>query len=1089
VNADVLNGESFVRMSFNSAGTPKGKTATSKLPLNRLVGGFDKLSATVTGTAVGSWDLVENLSRPEVAERDPNVQGMIFPTDNARLGLPVQAVKFDLDSRLKPKLSLDGVEISSERIGFKMADEKTGKTLYNYIGVDFGGPGTHKLLLEGMDPFGNARYSETINVVRVGELYDIRLVSSEGNVADGRTPVKAKLELLDRAGEPLGIEYRVQLSNSQLRRNISDLSLSDLSQISDVNFVDIDSSGFVQFDPVSVSGTYPFTLKYNDFEEEFKVFVEAEKRDWIMVGLAEGSAAYNNISGNMVNAEAAGLEDEVSTDGRVAFYAKGQVKGEYVLTIAYDTAKEKKSALEQTIDPNSFYTLYGDRSSTRFDAASQEKLFLKLEKDQFYALFGDFTTGIDGGELSTYSRSLSGLKTEYQDESFDVVLFASETDQAFIKDEIRGDGTSGLYRLTTPGLIVNSEKISIETRDRFRPQDILEVKELRRHIDYNIDYDAGTLFFKEPIFSQDSAFNPQFIVVDYEVDSRGADELNYGGRVAYSPNEDLEVGVTLVREGVERRESDLLGLDVEYQLNGSTQIRAEVATTESTVDGVSSDGTAYIVEATHRSGNVDAQAYIREQQGAFGLGQQNDSESGTRRVGIDARYEIAEGIEVAGELYRDTNLGTGSDQDVASSVVQMRGDDYSVSAGVRSAMTSGVTQDDLVSNQLLLGGSYQVLEGRLVVSANADTLIGGKGEAGDFPKRLRVGLDYKLTDNITLKAEQEFTWGDEQDTQGTRIGMSTNLWEGGELVTSVEQSDEENSQRLAAVAGLKQGWNLNENWSFDFGIDRSQTIKQASRAVPNLQVTTVFNSPSNNDFTSVTFGSKFKKDAWDWATRVEYREADTEDRINLVSDVIHNLEEGQQLLAKLDVQTSDSADFESTAADIQLSYSYRPNDSRWTLFNRLDLQHQATQNVRFEQTTQKIINNLNANYQWSPETQIAFQYGLKYVVDNFDSDEYRGFTDLYGMEVRHDLNNKWDIGLQGSFYNSHNADVSDYSYGVSFGYNMARNVWVSLGYNFDGFQDDDFSAAEYTSEGIYLKYRLKFDQNTADSILGLMSNQ
>jgi hypothetical protein len=93
------------------------------------------------------------------------------------------------------------------------------------------------------------------------------------------------------------------------------------------------------------------------------------------------------------------------------------------------------------------------------------------------------------------------------------------------------------------------------------------------------------------------------------------------------------------------------------------------------------------------------------------------------------------------------------------------------------------------------------------------------------------------------------------------------------------------------------------------------------------------------------------------------------------------------------------------------------------------------------------------------------------------------------MEVRHDLNKKWDIGFQGSLYKSYNADVSDYSYGVSVGYSMARNVWVSLGYNFDGFQDDDFSAAEYTSEGIFLKYRLKFDQNTADSILGLMSNQ
>ena len=1089
VNASVLNGESLARLSFVSAGTPRGRTGTSKIPLNRLVGGFDKLSSKTKGVAVGSWDLVTNLSGPEVTLRDPNVQGFINVTDGDRMGLAVKAVKIDLDSRLKPKMTLDGEVITNERIGFSMADDATGKTLYSYIGVNFGEAGKHVLTLEGSDSFGNIRFTETLNVVRVGELHSIKLISASENIADGTTPVSVKLELLDKSGEPLGIRYRIKLSESQLRRSIDDLSLTDLTKLSDSNFIDVDSSGYMRFDPVSVSGTYPFTLSYNDFEKEFEVFVEAEKRKWIMVGLAEGSVAYKTISGNIASAEQAGLEEDISTDGRVAFYAKGQVKGEYVLTMAYDSTKEKKNALEQSIDPNSFYTLYGDKTSTQYDSSSQEKLFLKLEKDQFYALFGDFSTGLSGGELTAYSRSLTGLKSEFRNETFDVVVFASETDQAFIKDEIRGDGTSGLYRLSTPGLITNSEKISIETRDRFRSQDILETKELRRFIDYNIDYDAGTLFFKEPIFSQDPSFNPLFIVVDYEVDSDGADELNYGGRVAYSPNENLEVGVTLIREGVERRESDLLGIDVEYQLDDNTVIRAEIAATKSAVDGVEFDGTAYVLEANRRTGNLDTQAYVREQQGAFGLGQQNDSEIGTRKIGATAKYQVAEGIEVAGEAYRDSNLQTGVDQDVATTSIQVRGDKYSVNTGIRTAMTSGSEEADRVSNQLIVGGSYRVLDGRLVMSANADTPIAGKGETGNFPKRLRVGLDYKLTENITLKAEQEFTWGDDADTQSTRIGMSTSLWKGGEFVTSVQQNDEENSQRLAAVAGLKQRFELNENWSFDFGVDRSQTIKQVSKAPPDLQVTTVFSSPNNDDFTSVTFGSKFRKDAWDWSTRVEYRDADSEDKVNLVSDVIHNLDEGQQLLAKLDVKLTDSDDSETTNAGIRLGYSYRPDDSRWTLFNRLDLQHNQSQNAGFDTTSQKIINNLNANYQLSGDTQIALQYGLKYVVDNFDNDQYRGFTDLYGMEVRHDLSSKWDVGFQGSLYNSWSADVSDYSYGVSVGYNMARNVWVSLGYNFDGFQDEDFSASEYTSKGLFLKYRVKFDQNTANSILGLMGNQ
>ena len=47
---------------------------------------------------------------------------------------------------------------------------------------------------------------------------------------------------------------------------------------------------------------------------------------------------------------------------------------------------------------------------------------------------------------------------------------------------------------------------------------------------------------------------------------------------------------------------------------------------------------------------------------------------------------------------------------------------------------------------------------------------------------------------------------------------------------------------------------------------------------------------------------------------------------------------------------------------------------------------------------------------------------------------------------------------------------------------MARNVWLSVGYNFDGFEDSDFSAAGYTANGPYIRFRLKFDQDTADEI-------
>ena len=81
-------------------------------------------------------------------------------------------------------------------------------------------------------------------------------------------------------------------------------------------------------------------------------------------------------------------------------YAKGSIKGEYLLTMAYDSAKHKGDAsanpanLNQAIDPTRYYTLYADATQPTFDAASTSKLYLKIERKQFYALFGDFNTGL-----------------------------------------------------------------------------------------------------------------------------------------------------------------------------------------------------------------------------------------------------------------------------------------------------------------------------------------------------------------------------------------------------------------------------------------------------------------------------------------------------------------------------------------------------------------------------------------------------------------------------------------------------------------------------------------------------------------------
>ena len=89
-----------------------------------------------------------------------------------------------------------------------------------------------------------------------------------------------------------------------------------------------------------------------------------------------------------------------------------------------------------------------------------------------------------------------------------------------------------------------------------------------------------------------------------------------------------------------------------------------------------------------------------------------------------------------------------------------------------------------------------------------------------------------------------------------------------------------------------------------------------------------------------------------------------------------------------------------------------------------------------------------------------------------------------GVEGRYDLTPKWDVGLAASVLHSWQSDAFDYSSGVSIGHHVVKNAWLSIGYNFLGFKDEDFSETNYTAQGPFIQFRFKFDQNSVQEALG-----
>ena len=49
--------------------------------------------------------------------------------------------------------------------------------------------------------------------------------------------------------------------------------------------------------------------------------------------------------------------------------------------------------------------------------------------------------------------------------------------------------------------------------------------------------------------------------------------------------------------------------------------------------------------------------------------------------------------------------------------------------------------------------------------------------------------------------------------------------------------------------------------------------------------------------------------------------------------------------------------------------------------------------------------------------------------------------------------------------------------GGEVGYLVAANLWLSGGYNFSGYKDDDLVDSDTTIQGAYVRFRFKFDEN------------
>ena len=1034
--------------------------------------------------------------------------------------LPGQTVRLFANGKPVDPLTLDGV-----------SRDATGAVAVSvWRGIELTARDT-MLRAEIVDAQGKPIETLTRNVHFAPSPLRAELVRDQSRlVADGVTRPLIALRLFDRDGKPVhhGLvgEFSVPAPYAPAVEADARAAtrLSGLERAKPVWHVEGDTGlAYIELEPTTASGGLTITLPFRDGEvartQRIDAWLTPGNRPWTVVGFAAGTLGFNTLANRIESLGQAG--NRWRRDGRLALYAKGRVKGKWLMTMAYDSDKKGSEArFAGTIDPSAYYTVYGDRSERRYDAASLRKLYLRLERPQFYALFGDYETGLNDPQLARYNRAFNGLKAEFRNERVSANAFAADTPFTHRREEIQGNGLSGPYALAVRDLLANSERVAIETRDRFQSNRIVSTRALVRHIDYDIDYLAGTLRFREPVLSRSSALDPQFIIVDYEVSGIAQRVINAGGRASWtSADKKLVIGASAIHDENEQARTDLAGLDLRYTPSPTSEIRAEIGgSTRSEKRGATSvtpgEAAAWLVEAEHHGSKYDLLAYARQYDRGFGVGQTNQGETGTRKFGVDARLRVSSALSLSASGWTEAYLASPAARQAVRALAEYRGGALDLRAGFTFANDRYEDGHRAQSTIGQLGATKRLFGNRLELDAQTEVPLGQSAASIDFPTRHRLAARFAATDTITLVGSYELASGSAVDARTARIGFDVKPWRGARLTASANaQASGEYGARRYAAYGLSQSLPISSRLTIDATLDANKTLSAITPTAvlnPSQPVASGgfvgSDGTLSEDFTALTFGASYRGSDWSFAGRGEYRDGSRSQRHGMTLSALRQIGEGRAFGGAMSWFSARSIDGTATLTrNAALSWAHRPATSALALLDKLEFREDRVRNARAGQAgplggapltvsgnalSRRLINSLSLNYaphrreqgEYLGRTEISLFWGARYSFDRFGSDDLKGLSNVIGSDVRFDLGKHVDLGASATLRQNPGGRSYAWAGGPTLGISPVKNSYISLGYNLVGYRDRDFEDSRYTRRGPYVTVRLKFDQTSFQSL-------
>jgi hypothetical protein len=579
------------------------------------------------------------------------------------------------------------------------------------------------------------------------------------------------------------------------------------------------------------------------------------------------------------------FEDGTQVDFTAAAFATGKI-GEWLLTAAYNNQR----SLNQTCDGNTrlfrdtqfcdqVYPVYGDSSTVDYLTPSIDSVYFRLERtspvegaESDYILWGDYNTQefSRASQLFTATtRQLHGFKGNYNLGNLQATLIYGNNLDGFQRDTIVPNGTSGFYFLSRRRVLGGSENVFLETEELNRPGTVVERKSLQRSLDYEIDYDRGTLLFRRAVLATE--FDPfgktlvRRIVVTYQFEDGGGTDL-YAGRLQYNFSQAFEreswLGASYLREDRGSESAELYGLDFFVPLGADAKIVGEYARSagNSLFRGGTS-GSAYRLEINgNLAPGILGRAYYRSAEEGFTNNATYSLTPGQTRYGGQIAARLAPTTQLQIQADREINFGVSPLLRTTFNDLFNPGREAAPGTRVDNSLTTlsaGLLQkigkvdvsvdfvhrsrEDRITPQRLNADTNQIVSRLSVplakkITFRAQNELNLSGDDPLYPDRTVLAVDWAAMPGVTVRLAQQF-FGDKGSITSLDTIMDHRLSENTSLTGRYSLLGGVNGMTGQGAVGLNHRW----------------------RVAPGLRIDLAYEHIFGNDFVYTAAGQQFRQ--------------------------------------------------------------------------------------------------------------------------------------------------------------------------------------------------------------------------------------